>query len=135
MKISKFATDLDLEEGGVWVDIGDGAQLKIARIGNPRYQKVIRRLRAPYRAQIRNKTIPEDVSDDLVVKAIAECILLDWKGLEDDNGKSIKYSQDRAYELLTGLKDFRLLVAEIAMEGEAFRMAEAEEEGKSSKSS
>lgn len=135
MKISRFATDLDLEESGVWIDIGDGAQLKIARVGNPNYQKVIRRLRAPYRAQIRNKTLHEDLQDDLVIKAFAEAILLDWKGLEDDNGKAIKYSQENAYQLMKDLKDFRALVGEIALEGEAFRRAEEEAEGKSSKSS
>ena len=131
MKVSRFATDLTLEEEGVWVDIGEGAKLKVARVGNPNYQKRIRQLRAPYRSQIRQKSLPEDVSDKLVIQAFSECILLDWEGLEDDKGKPIKYSQENALELLTNLKDFRALVGEIAMEHETFRRAEVEAEGKS----
>lgn len=131
MKISKFATDLDLEEEGVWVEIGDGAKLKVARVGNPRYRERIRQLTKPYRNQIRSSTLPEDISDDLVLKAFSECILLDWEGLEDDKGKPITYSKEHAYELLKGLRDFRSLVAEIAQEQETFRRNEAEAEGKS----
>jgi len=131
MKISRFATDLGLEEDGVWMDIGDGASLKVARVGNPRYRKRIAQLTKPYKRQIRSDTLPEDLSDELVLKAFSETILLDWKGIEDDKGKAIKYSQEAAYKLLSGLRDFRSLVAEIAMEQEAFRAEEAEAEGKS----
>ncbi|MDH3377783.1 MAG: hypothetical protein OEQ39_12615 [Gammaproteobacteria bacterium] len=129
MKISTFATDLDLEEKGVWVDIGDGGKLLIARLGNPRYQEAVRRLSKPHKTQIRNKTISEDLSDELLLKAMAESILLDWKGLEDDKGKVIKYSTETAFQLLRDLRDFRNLVVELATEQAAFRREETAQEG------
>lgn len=131
MKISKFATDLELEESGVWVDIGEGARLRVARVGNPRYRKRLRELLAPHKRLVRIDKLPEDLSDELVIKAFAETILLDWEGLEDDNGEPIEYSVEHAIELLTGLRDFRMMVAEIANEQEAFRREEQKEEGNS----
>lgn len=129
MKISSFATDLDLEENGVWVDIGDGGSLLIARLGNPRYTKAVREISKPHKALIRNKTISEDLSDELLLKAMAQAILLDWKGIEDDKGKEIKYSKDAAFQLLKDLRDFRNLVTEICQEQAAFRRDELAEEG------
>lgn len=131
MKISTFATDLDLEENGVWVDIGDGGQLKVARMGNPRYQEAVRRISKPHKTQIRNKTITEDLSDELLLKSMAETILLDWKGIEDDKGKAIKYSVETAFKLMRDLRDFRNLVVELATEQAAFRRDELSAEGNS----
>ena len=131
MKISKFATDLDLEEKGTWVDIGEGGQILVARIGNPAYREKMRHLSKPYQSQIRQGTLPEDLNDEIFLKAIVETILLDWKGIEDDNGKEIKYSKDAAMKLLLGLRDFRDLVIEIARSQATFRREEIEETGKS----
>lgn len=131
MKISRFATDLNLEENGVWVDLGDGGQLLIARMSNPAYRDRIRILTKPYKRQIRNDSLEEGILDDLIIKAMSETVLLDWKGIEDDKGKPIKYSTKNAYELLRDLRDFRVLVSELSTEQELFRRAETEAEGNS----
>jgi hypothetical protein len=131
MKISTFATDLDAEENGVWVDIGDGGQLLVARLGNPKYQKFLREISKPFKSSIRRKTISEDKSDELMLKAFSNTILLDWKGIEDDKGKAIKYTPDAAYQLLHDLKDFRNLVTELATEQQVFRLEENTEAGNS----
>jgi len=131
MKISQFATDLDLEENGVWVDIGDGGQLLVARMGNPNYTRVVRELSKPYRSRIRKGTMPDEISDEILFKAMSQTILLGWSGIEDDKGKEIKYSSDAAYDLLKGMKDFRILVSELANEQMAFRREEMTAEGNS----
>lgn len=131
MKISTFATDLDLEENGVWVDIGDGGKLKVARMGNPRYRECVSRISRPHRTQIRNKTIAEDFSDELLLKAMAETILVGWEGIEDDKGKAIKYSVENSFNLMNDLRDFRNLVVELATEQAAFRREENIAEGNS----
>jgi len=129
MKISTFATDLDLEENGVWVDLGDGGSILVARWDNPHYQKFVREALRPHRAAIRKRTLSDEISDDVVLRAYANTILLDWKGLEDDKGKAIKYSIEAAYDLMKGMKDFKALVVEIAGEAATFRRENLEEEG------
>lgn len=129
MKISTFATDLDLEEKGVWVEIGDGGSLLIARIGNPKYNEHVRRTAKPYKRQVRQGTMDEKLSAKLLNESMANTILLDWKGIEDDKGKPIKYTVEAAGQLLNDLKDFRALVFELATEQQTFRRQEMEAEG------
>lgn len=127
MKISAFRTDENLEVEGVWVDLGDGGKVKVARLGNPQHRKVSQALGRPHQAQIRAGRLKPEVAEKLGIQATAQAILLDWEGIEDDDGKLIPYSQEKALELLTELKDFRDTVLEIAGEMETFRAQEIEE--------
>lgn len=131
MRISKFATDTGLEEDGVWIDIGEGASLKVARIGNPRYRKALRAATKPHARSIRMGILPQDQIEELELNVIADTILLDWKGIEDDNGDPIEYNRENALQLLQNLRDFRALVLDIAQEQQAFRREEQEESGNS----
>ena len=136
MKVNqRFATDASAEEEGVWVDIGEGAALKIARFGNKRHEQVLDRLRKPYRNILRTGgEIPKDRAETIVIEAMAEALLLDWRGLEDDDGKAIAHDKDTAVGLLTDLKDFRNQVAAIAMEAETYRASALEAAAKNSRS-
>lgn len=123
MKLSKFKIDHNVAEEGQWVDIGDGVELKIARMGNRKYNETIRRLSKPHKYQIDNDTLPQEISEEIMNKAVAECILLDWKGLEDDDGQPINYSRQKAFELLSDpdLAPFKRQVIGIAQTDETFR--------------
>lgn len=127
MKISAFRTDENLEVEGVWVDIGDGGKVKVARLGNPNHRKVSQALGRPHQAQIRANRLRPEVAEKLGIQATAQAILLDWEGITDDDGKPVPYSQGKALDLLTEFKDFRDLVLEIAGEMETFREQEIEE--------
>lgn len=129
MKFSTFATDLDLEENGVWVDFGDGASCKIARIGNTAYKAEMRERLKPWRNKTARRNIPEDDWKSLNCEVESKTILLDWKGWEDDKGKNIPYSQKHAYDMLYGLKDFRAQVLLVAEEQASFAMLADEETG------
>ena len=100
MKFSSFATDLNLEESGVWVDLGDGARLKLARIGNPAYKKLMREKLKPYRTQAARAGISEDKFTEMTCDVLSKTVLIDWKGWEDDKGKEIPYSHKNAYDRL-----------------------------------
>lgn len=128
MDIGKFKTDLNRELDGVWVDIGKEARLKIARIGNPAYKETFRRLAKPYQRQIRTGTLSDEVAERILAQSLAESVLLDWEGLEE-NGKPLPYSKKAALDLLTNpqLKDFRDLVAELANESELFHQQDVDE--------
>lgn len=137
MKIRKqYETDPVAEEEGVWVDIGEGAEVKVARLNNPRHKKALERLRKPYRNILRaGRDLPDEVSDKIAIQGMAEAILLDWRGIEHNDGSEIAYSQEKAKEILTELKDFRDTVAFLAMEAETFRKEALENAAKNSETS
>jgi len=136
MKIKQhFATDASAEEEGVWVEIGEGAAVKVARFGNKRHEKALDRLRKPYRNILRTGgEIPKDRAEAIVIESMAEALLLDWRGFEDDDGRAIAHDKETAIGLLTELKDFRNQVAAIAMEAETYRASALEAAAKNSKS-
>lgn len=128
MKLSKFKQNVSSAQEGVWVDVGDGLEVKIARMGNKKYNETIRKLSKPYKTAIRNGTLADSVFEEMQNKAIAEAILLDWTGLEDDKGE-ITYSTEEAFNILSNpeFEDFKKLVTDLAEEQETFRSIEIDE--------
>lgn len=134
MKVRKaYATDSSAIEFGVWVDFGDGARCKIARFNNPAHAKYIDELRKPYRAILRaGGTIPDEKADEITIKSLARCVLVDWAGFEEDDGSPMPYSVEKAIELLTDLPDFRNRIAQISMQSENYRIETLEAAAKNS---
>jgi hypothetical protein len=137
MKIYQhYATDEQAEIDGVWVELGEGARIKVARVGNPSYEKVLRQLKKPYRNITRaGGEIPREALDKITIEATAEALLLDWQGLDDEDGTAIPYSKEAAKRLLGELKDFRETVVRLALEAETFRAEALEAAAKNSESS
>ena len=132
MDIKKtYGTDKEKEKNGVWEDLGDGARVLVARIGNTNYRKVFEQLTKPYTKAIRRGTLSEEKATDLIIKALSKAILLNWEGLKED-GKTIKYSEPEAIRLMTEYPDFRDQVQEIANDLETYRVTENEETEKNS---
>ena len=128
MDIKKeYGTNKKLESTGVWIDLGEGAKIKVARNGNPEYTKMIEKLSRPYKKQIRRGTINGETFDKIIRKATAEHILVDWKGITEDKVE-VPYSTEEAYRLLTEYGDFREVVAENALDFQNFQDDEIEEE-------
>lgn len=105
-RLNRIATDTAKASEGQWVEFcpaqgeGDRAlELKIARIGNPTYTQRLQELVRPHRRKVR-MGFDEDL-EKFVKIAVAECCLVGWRGLEDDNGKPIKYSKEKSVEILT----------------------------------
>jgi len=133
MKIRKiFGTDKVKEDEGTWIDMGDGAKIKVARMGNPKYTKEFQRLTKPYRQAIRRGTIQEELAEKLLIEALAKHILIGWVGITDDNDKEIAYSTENSIMLLTELKDFRDYVTEQATSIENFKQEVDEDSEKNS---
>lgn len=133
----EYESDENVEVDGAWIDLGDGAKVKVARWGNPNHEKVIERLRRPYRSMIRSgRDLPKQVSDRIATESLAEAILLGWEGLLDRKGKAIPYSKENALNLLSdpALKDFRETISSIALQAETFRKESLETAAGNSKS-
>jgi len=121
-----FGTDQNKEKEGVWQDMGDGLKMRIARIGNPNYQKRFQALSKPHRRALRRGTLSDEIAEQLLIKCLAETIVLDWEGVEE-NGETIPYSVDNAIRILTDYPDLRNYVNDIANEMEGYK-EDADEE-------
>jgi hypothetical protein len=138
MDLTRFKADPQLEDEGVWtsVDVGTGARIKIARIGNRRYREAMTKRLKPYRRALRNGTLDERVTEQITAEVLAETVLLDWQGLTD-GGAPLTYSAEAARTLLcdTRFKDFRDLVVEMASDLELYRQQDLEDAEKNSETS
>lgn len=123
MKLSNFAQDLSKAEDGVWVDLGDGLKVKVARSGSARADAVIKRLTKPYQRQIYSGAAPDALLERLNAEHTAEAILVAWEGLQDEDGVDIPYSKAKALELILNpvYRDFKDQVLSLAREAETFR--------------
>lgn len=132
----QWETDSDAETEGVWVrDMAPDFHVKVARWNNPKHREVMRRLSKPYQQQIERETIGEDLASELMVKAMATAIVMDWEGAVGKDGKPLHYSYDNVVTLLTDLPDFRGDVQIAARAQEQYRtesIAEAEKNSKGS---
>ena len=121
-----FGTDSTKEQEGVWHEMGDGLNMRIARIGNPKYQKRFQALSKPHRRAIRRGTLADEVAEKLMVQCLAETIVLDWNGLEE-NGAELPYSVENAVKILMDYPELRNYVNDIANELEGYQAEEDEE--------
>ena len=124
----RFATNLDAERDGAWVDLGEGAAIRVARFNNPRHKALRERLLRPYRGLLlAGRDLPDDVEDRIAIDCLAETILLDWRGIVDGQGLPVLFEHETARDLLSSLRDFRETVAWHALQAETFRAAEIED--------
>ena len=133
LKISNFRTDKPEHIEGVWEDIGQGASVKVARINNPNYLKVIRRFgKSIAKKMSRGGGGQMDLEAGIAAakKAYAETILLDWKGIIDDDGNEIPYSKENALMMITNYHEFFTLIQELAGDEERFETELLEDSAK-----
>lgn len=114
-----------------------GVTLTIARANNTNFKHLFRTLIAPHKYQMdNNQTIPEEISEDIMLKCYSKTILVGWSDFKDENGKEIKYTNGKAYELLKEDDDAYEFVKNQSMNIDAFISREEDDtEGKSQDSS
>lgn len=118
MKLSSLKTDKTKEQDGVWaqLDIGEDVWVKVRSSDCPQHQKRTRSFAAKHWRQMSSGKIDPQLEWVETGKALAETVLLDWKGLLDDDGNEIPYSLKLATELMTNRewKEFRKAVVRAA---------------------
>jgi hypothetical protein len=110
MKMKDVAVDADRAEAGAWVkDIPDmeGLRLKVRGANNKDWRRTqMKLIQATPRKRRMSGNLDPDDSDRITTLCLLNTSLLDWEGLEDDDGKAIPYSREMAEKLLTE-PDFR----------------------------
>jgi hypothetical protein len=122
MKLSKYAQNLTAAKDGVEIDLGEGLFIRVARSNNEKYNDYLKKALKPYERQLRMKQLPDATFEKIYNQAIAETVILGWKGLEDADGKDIPYSKEKVVELLADpvYSDFKELLLGLASEQAVF---------------
>lgn len=126
MDIKDFLTDRTKEDEGVWIDCGEGLEIKVARMFNSTFNRTIAAYRKPLGRRFDRDL---ELQEQVLIKVMAECVVLGWKGLFDGD-KAVKFSKPKSLELLTESRDFRNLISQIADEATNFQTEEAEADRK-----
>lgn len=136
MDISKIKTNPEAESKGAWVPFGGGTMFRIARIDNSEYVKMVSKALKTQKRAAKTGSLDDGFVLDVMNKAIAEHILLDWKNLTDDE-KPLAYSKKECLRLMTDpfYKNLRDLVFETAQDESVFYQENVENDIKNSKRS
>lgn len=110
LRLSDFKSDKRKVNGGVWVQIGDGAEILVARLQNEAHRSLVNRLMSPHRHfEQRGQEVPADILKAIGLQAMAQTVLLGWRGIIDDDGTEIPYSAEEAMKALE-IDDFSEMV-------------------------
>jgi hypothetical protein len=105
MKMSELAVDADRQENGAWVDDipeVQGLRLKVRGSNNADWRRLQAKLMdaVPRKKKLGGRIDPDE-QDRILSSCLLSTCLLDWDGLEDDDGKPLPYSKTMAQKLLT----------------------------------
>ncbi len=101
MKLSSMAVDTNLERSGVWVSCNaDGtAEFLIASAANAAYRaKAFPIGNRGLEIEDDEKAARERMMTPQAKRAAAEELLIDWRGIEDDEGNQIRYTPELGFE-------------------------------------
>ena len=116
-------------ESGVWTEFS-GGEFLIAHTSNLSFQREFNRLQQPYRKQLDKGKLDPKTSSDILCKAMARGLLLDWKNVGAE-GANLEYSPDAASNVLKNNEDLRDFVQEFSLDLDNFRSEEQADSGKS----
>lgn len=102
-----WGTDAIMETGGVWIDYGASGKFLIARSGgaNTKFAKVLEAKMRPYRRQMDQGKLDNEIANKVLMESFVEACLLDWANLTYQDGKALKFSKPNAIKLFTDLPD------------------------------
>jgi hypothetical protein len=104
MKLSDIALDSERQEKGAWVDEIpelEGLKLLVRGVNNVDWRRLqVKLMEAIPRKKRLSGRIDTDEQDRIQSTCLLNACLLDWDGLEDDDGKPIPYEKDMARKLL-----------------------------------
>lgn len=130
----KFATDAGLEaEKGVTIDYGDfSITIKRAGGANKEYVKVFSQKVKPYRLMMQAGNMADEKAAQIMAEVYAETVIIDWKGITDENGKKLAFNRENCIKVLTDLPDLFSMIQAEAERVSNFRKEETEAEAKNS---
>jgi len=116
---------------GVWFDSSmiPGLSMKIAKVGNTEYEKLLRKLYKPYRKTLqKGKDLDTSITDNIMAEVIANTIVLDWKGMPGEEG-DVPFSVEECMNLVLDpeLREFKEEILEFADDSARYELEMDEE--------
>ena len=110
-------------DDGVWVTYttDDGsAELLIARAGNDDFLRAQEQLERPYRKKIARDALSAVTRREISIRAVAEAILLDWRGIAYGDDNEQPYSPEIGYSALLDDPDMLEFVIETSINNDNY---------------
>lgn len=134
---SQFKTDKNIEKDGIVLEYGMNSKkkiigIRIARAGgaNVQYSKLLEAKIKPYRRQIQNETLDNDIADKITKEVYAQTIVLGWENVEDENGEELEFSVANCIKLFTDLPELWSDIQQQATRASLFRAEILENDSK-----
>ena len=125
----KFGSNPKAEIDGVWHELGDGAAVKVARIGNKEAAKAYRKLPKAVKNALDEGTLEEGQAKNFIAKFLADHILKDWRGLADNGLTLPEYDAEQGKKFMLKYRRFRDRVWELGQDDDLFNV-ESEDDAK-----
>lgn len=113
MKFSSLKRDLEKVEAGEWIKNipgCEGLEVLVRGSNNKDWRRMVQRLLSavPRNKRVGGVTDPDEM-DRITSTVILQTALLDWKGIEDDDGTPVPFSKEKAKAYLfdAEVSDFR----------------------------
>jgi len=85
-----YSFDKTAFEEGVWTDIGNGISVKLRSPQSAHSKATRKRLEAPFASLTRGgRELPDDIAETLLIQQMANSLIIDWKGIEGEDGLPI----------------------------------------------
>lgn len=128
--LAGLKVDEDRAKNGIWIPFMGGAELLIGRAGSVGYNKMISKSWKEHETALQDETPEaEALGQKLVAEATAKFELLGWRGVIDEEGAEVVYSEDQAQEYLMTDEIFEF-VKKHANRRDHWRVSTVQEMGK-----
>lgn len=133
----QFSTDANKETEGVKLTFGkndDGTipSVTIRRAGrtNKRYAKALEIAARPFKRQLDLKTISDEDSENILITAYAEAIVVSWEHIQDETGTEIPFNKENVISVFKKIPEFYDEIQKQANDVSLFRNETLENEAK-----
>jgi hypothetical protein len=117
-----YAFDKSAFEDGVWIDIGHGISVKVRSPQSAHSKAIRKKLEAPYVALTRGgKDLPDDIAETILIKQMAQSLIIDWKGIEDADKNSVPANPETIEKALRDFQFFREDVAAVIAQRDTYK--------------
>lgn len=130
MKLSTFKKAGQALEDGVWKRYVGDFEVCLRSMRSRAFEAAVAKLSARHRRKGK-LDMSEDDAAEIQRQAVAETIIVDWRGLEDEGGP-VAYSAETALELFASNNDFYRAIVNMAQELGTLEAAAEEAELKNS---